>query len=362
MSAGAARRARSRRCEVEERQVYVDRRAARPHRPVADRQAARLQRAARRAVDAGDPAAPAGRGRRPRRHLRRHPRGRRARPPSVRLVRDLGRALRRAGGRRPRRARDQDDRVPHDRRHAARARADPRHRARQAGGVPGRAQGALRRAREHPVGARAGGGGRPRRLRAPGAQDARQVPARRAPRGRRRAPLRPHRDRQLPPADGAPVHRLRPVHLRRADRRRRRRHVQLPHRLRAPAALPQGAGGAQLPARRDDRRDRAHRRRARGGPARAHRDEDELARRPALHPRALPGVAGRRARRPQHPRDLLPGAGRAGRLGEHPRQLGRRAASSSTRGSSPSSATARPRSTSARPTSCRATSTRASSS
>ena len=52
------------------------------------------------------------------------------------------------------------------------------------------------------------------------------------------------------PQDGAPVHRLRPVHLRRADRRRRRRHVQLPHRLRPPAALPQGAGGAQLPARR----------------------------------------------------------------------------------------------------------------
>ena len=35
---------------------------------------------------------------------------------------DLGRALRRAGGRRPRRARDQADRVPHERRLAARAR------------------------------------------------------------------------------------------------------------------------------------------------------------------------------------------------------------------------------------------------
>ena len=81
----------------------------------------------------------------------------------------------------------------------------------------------------------------------------------------------------------------------------------------------------ELPARRDHRRDRAHDRRARGGPARAHRDEDELARRPALHPRALPRLAGRRPGRPQHPRDLLPGAGRAGRLGEHPRHLGRRA-------------------------------------
>ena len=43
--------------------------------------------------------------------------------------------------------------------------AHPRHRARQAGGMPGGAQGALRRAGEHPVGPRAGGGGRARRLR-----------------------------------------------------------------------------------------------------------------------------------------------------------------------------------------------------
>ena len=107
-------------------------------------------------------------------------------------------------------------------------------RARQAGGLPGRAEGTLRRAREHRLGACAGGGGRPRRLRAPVAQDARQVPARRAPRGRRRAQLRPRRHGQLPPQDGAPVHRLRPVHVRRAHRVRRRRHVQLPHRLRPP--------------------------------------------------------------------------------------------------------------------------------
>ena len=39
------------------------------------------------------------------------------------------------------------------RRLAARAGADPRRRARQAGGLPGGAQGALRRARQHPVGA-----------------------------------------------------------------------------------------------------------------------------------------------------------------------------------------------------------------
>ena len=44
------------------------------------------------------------------------------------------------------------------------------------------------------------------------------------------------------------------------------------------------------------------------GSTRADRDEDELARRQALHPRALPRVAGRRAGRPQHPRHLLPAA------------------------------------------------------
>ena len=94
----------------------------------------------------------------------------------------------------------------------------------------------------------------------------------------------------------------------------------------------------------------------------ADRDEAQLARRPALHPRALPRVAGRRAGRPQHPRHLLPGARAcpaSRRTSASTRSSG---ASSSTRGSSPSSATARPRSTSARPTSCRATSTRASSS
>ena len=50
------------------------------------------------------------------------------------------------------------DRLPHERRHAAGARAHPRDRARQAGGLPRGAQGALRRAREHRLGARARGG------------------------------------------------------------------------------------------------------------------------------------------------------------------------------------------------------------
>ena len=86
----------------------------------------RVPGAARQAVEPGHPAAaPARRGRGARRP-RRDAQGRPARPPPLRLVRDLGRAARRAGRRRPERARDQADRVPHERRLAARPGADPR--------------------------------------------------------------------------------------------------------------------------------------------------------------------------------------------------------------------------------------------
>ena len=129
-------------------------RPARPRGPVGHRRRARLRRAARPAVDAGHAAAPAGRRVRQARRAGRHAARRHPAPPPVRLVRHLGRALRRAGGQRPERARDQADRVPHERRLAARAGADPRRRARQAGGLRGGGQGALRRARE-PAGGRA---------------------------------------------------------------------------------------------------------------------------------------------------------------------------------------------------------------
>ena len=138
------------------------------------------------------------------------------------------------------------------------------------------------------LGAQAGGGGRARRLRPAGAQDARQVHPDRAPRGRRRAPLRARRDRQLPPEDRAPVHRLRPVHLRPGHRRRRRRHVQRPHRLRAPAPLPPGARRARPTCATGssseiERTIEAHQ----DGKHGADRDEDELARRRRVHPRAV---------------------------------------------------------------------------
>ena len=107
----------------------------------------------------------------------------------------------------------------------------------------------------------------------------------------------------------------------------------------------------ELPARRDHRaRSSATIAAHEAGQPGADRDEDELARRPALHRGAVPRLAGRRAGRPQHPRDLLPGA-RACRASRRTSASSRSSgASSSTRGSTPSSATARRRSTSARPT------------
>ena len=314
----------------------------------------RPRRPPRPAVHPGHPAAaaarPGGQGERP---VRRDPRRRHPRPPSLRLVHDHGRALRQAGGLRSRRARDQADRVPDQRRLAAGPGPDRGRRARQAGGLPGGAEGALRRERQHPLGEEARGGGRPRRLRDPGAEDARQVRARRPPRGRRRAPLRPHRHRQLQPEDRPHLHRPRPVHRRPRDRRRHRRDVQLAHRLRAPAQLPQGAGGAVQPPEGDPRR-RSSGRSTSHSPETPGADpaEDELAARRALDPGALPRLAGRG----RGARSTCAGSARCARacpgvsdnIDGDARSSG---ASSSTRGSTRSSATASRRaSTSAPPT------------
>ena len=133
-------------------------------------------------------------------------------------------------------------------------------------------------------------------------------------------------------------------------RRGRRRHVQLPHRLRAPARVP---ALLVAPAHLRDgileeieRTIAAHRE----GRRRAHPHEDELARRPRVHPGALPRVAGRRAGRAQR-RAASAACGRASRACRRTSASSRSSgASSSTRASTRSSATARARSTSARPT------------
>ena len=107
------------------------------------------------------------------------------RPSPLRLVHHLGGALRQAGVGGSGRAGDQADRLPDERRLPAGPVADRGGRARQAGGVHGGAEGALRRAGEHPVGEEAGGGGRARRLRPARAEEPRQVHPGRPSRGRR---------------------------------------------------------------------------------------------------------------------------------------------------------------------------------
>ena len=155
---------------------------------------------------------------------------------------------------------------------------------------------------------------------------------------------------QLQPEDRPHLHRLRPVHGEPGDRRRHRGDVQLPDRLRTAERLPQGAGRAVQPQGGDRRRDRADDRGALARAAGADPDEDELAARPAVHPGALPRLAGGRQGRPQRPWHLRAAARRRR---ASPRTSGSSrssAASSSTPGSTPSSAPTRRGSSSAPPT------------
>ena len=104
-------------------------------------------------------------------HLRRDPRRRHPAPPPVRQLRDLGRALHPDRRRRPRRAGDQADALPHRWRQQHRAGAGAGGRARQAGGGADRAPGAVRRGEQHHLGPAPGGRRRPRELRrAPGSR------------------------------------------------------------------------------------------------------------------------------------------------------------------------------------------------
>ena len=162
--------------------------------------------------------------------------GRHRRPASVRLVRDERRGVRPRRGQGSGRRDAEDDRLPHEPRLGARAGADRGRRERQAERLHRRAEGALRRAAQHRVGALARAGGRPRRLRLPRPEDPREDDARDPPRGRRAPALRPHRHRQLPRDDGADLRGRRPLHRRPGHRRRHRRPLQLRHRLRAAAA------------------------------------------------------------------------------------------------------------------------------
>ncbi len=104
-------------------------------------------------------------------------------------------------------------------------------RGRQVGHGAGRAEGALRRGSQYPLGARPRTCRRAGRVRLHRAQDPRQAVARGAARGRQACDLCPCRDRQL--SSDHRAHLYRPVlfHRRSGDRARCRPHLQLHHRL-----------------------------------------------------------------------------------------------------------------------------------
>jgi len=126
--------------------------------------------------------------------------------PPVRELRRDGGALHPRGGRRPGSHHHQDDGVPPRRRHAVRVLADQGRGERQAGRLPGGAEGSLRRGTQPALGGRAAEGRCARDPRRARPQDAHQAGAGGAAGGRRAAHLRARRHRQLPRQDCAHVH------------------------------------------------------------------------------------------------------------------------------------------------------------
>ena len=136
-----------------------------------------------------------------------------------------------SGDARSGRGRDQADALPHLGRFADHPCARRGRRSRQVGDRGGRAQGALRRGGEHPLGARSRTRRRAGRLRVHRAQDPRQALAGRPPRRRCAGLLRARRYRQLSSGDGAHLHRPVVLHRRSEDRPRCCPRVQLRDRL-----------------------------------------------------------------------------------------------------------------------------------
>ena len=116
------------------------------------------------------------------------------------------------GGPQSARHRDQDDALSHRRRLPAGRPAGRRGRSGQAGRRARRAQGPLRRAQQHRVGATARSGRRPCRLRSRQPQDPRQALPHRSLGRRRHPPLCARRHRQLQPRHRPRLHGPRSVH------------------------------------------------------------------------------------------------------------------------------------------------------
>ena len=205
-------------------------RAARPDRPARHRRPGSRGPEVPRVRAHHPPPARGGRVGVPGRRVRVRAPPRRAPAPPLRLLRDVGAALPRAGGGRPVRAGDQADALSHLRRQPDHRCARRCRRGRQAGAGDRGDQGPLRRAGQHPLGPQARARRLPRGLRPGRPQDALQARDGGARRARRHPPLHPHRHRQLQPQDRPALRGHRPDHGRRGDRRGRRPPVQQPVR------------------------------------------------------------------------------------------------------------------------------------
>ena len=203
-------------------------------------------------------------------------RGRGPAAPPVRVVRPRG-GPRDRGGQGPGRARHQADPVPHQRRQPRRAGPGRGRGEGQAGHGDRGADGPLRRAVQHPLGAQPGGGGGPRHLRHPGLQDPRQD----LPGGAARPPghraLRPPGHRELQREDRPHLHRLRPHDRGPRHRGGRLGVLQLPHGLLRPAAPEEAGHGPHHAARPHPEAHRAGAPAGPGGPGRGDPGQDELA-------------------------------------------------------------------------------------
>ncbi len=231
-----------------------------------------------------------------------------------------------------------------------------RRRQRQAGDGGDRAEGPARRGAQHPLGARAGKGGRPRRVRLHRPEDALQGRPGGAPRGRRHPPLRPSGDRQLQPADGPHLYRPGLFHLQPRLLRGRVGPVQLPDRLLRIAAVAQAGRRAEPDAGVHDREDSAGgRQRPAGRQARAHHRQDQRPAGAGGGAGALPRQPGRRENRPDLPRRLRLASGAARHQRQHPGDLDRGSLPGAQPRSSTSATAATRRCTSARPTGWTAT-------
>ena len=213
------------------RRRALGRRADRGHAGARRIVAPRQPRSARSQVRAVHPALSRAGARERRRLLRRDPPEGPRRPSSLRILRRR-RAVPRPGRARSQCRGDQADALSHLRRQPDRARAGGGGGSGQVGHRARRAEGAVRRGGQYPLGARSRARRRAGRVRLHRTEDARKAFDGGAARGRLAGDLLPCRHRQLSSRHRAHLHRHFLLHRRARDRSRRRAHFQFHHRLR----------------------------------------------------------------------------------------------------------------------------------